>query len=198
MQTAFFSGWGVRTVAHGEARYNPMSYHNGSIWPHDNALVAQGFARYDTKSGINPIFEGLIRATSYMAHRRIPELYCGFQRRPGRGPTLYTAACSPQAWAAGAPFLMLQAMLGLAFDHAGRRVLLVNPVLPDSVDRIAVRNLRLNDASIDFAVTREGAGLSAQVLRTAGDLQLCLRLEAQAQQSVRPPVPREPTRSVPT
>ena len=115
----FYSGWGIRTVAYGEARYNPMSYHNGSIWPHDNALIAQGLARYGRKSGINLIFDGLVRATTYMEHRRIPELYCGFRRRPGRGPTLYPAACSPQAWAAGAPFLMLQAMLGLEFDHEG-------------------------------------------------------------------------------
>ena len=112
MHTRFYSGWGVRTVASGEARYNPMSYHNGSIWPHDNAFIAQGLARYGHKSGIHHIFDGLVRATTYMEHRRIPELYCGFRRRPGRGPTLYPAACSPQAWAAGAPVLD-------AASHAG-------------------------------------------------------------------------------
>ena len=119
MHTRFYSGWGVRTVASGEARYNPMSYHNGSIWPHDNAFIAQGLARYGHKSGIHHIFDGLVRATTYMEHRRIPELYCGFRRRPGRGPTLYPAACSPQAWAAGAPFSMLQTMLGLRIRPRG-------------------------------------------------------------------------------
>ena len=133
-----------------------MSYHNGSVWPHDNALIAQGLARYGRKGGINRIFDGLMRAATYMEHRRIPELYCGFRRRPGRGPTLYPAACSPQAWAAGAPFLMLQAMLGLEFDHEARRVVLVNPCLPASAGRIIVRNLTLGDANIDFAVSQDG------------------------------------------
>ena len=125
---SFYSGWGIRTVAAGEARYNPMSYHNGSVWPHDNALIAHGLARYGHKKGISSILDALVRATTYMDQRRLPELFCGFRRRMGRGPTLYPAACSPQAWASGAPFLLLQAMLGLEFDPfknesacAGRR-----------------------------------------------------------------------------
>jgi glycogen debranching enzyme len=178
MHTRFYSGWGIRTVASGEARYNPMSYHNGSIWPHDNALIVQGLARYGRKRGINLIFDGLIRATTYMEHRRIPELYCGFRRRPGRGPTLYPAACSPQAWAAGAPFLMLQAMLGMQFDYDARRITLVDPCLPASAGRIIVRNLALGDAKIDFAVCQEGEGVSVQVLRTIGDLQISLLFDA--------------------
>ncbi len=174
MDRRFFSGWGVRTVASGEARFNPMSYHNGSIWPHDNALIARGLARYGCKETLSPIFEALVRAATYMEHRRIPELYCGFRKRPGRGPTLYPAACSPQAWAAGAPFLMLQAMLGLEFDCAARRVLLVNPCLPASAGRIIVRNLALGEANIDFALCRDGDGVSVQVLRLTGDLQISL------------------------
>ena len=158
MHTGFYSGWGIRTVAYGEARYNPMSYHNGSIWPHDNALIVQGMARYGRKGGTNFIFDGLVRATTYMEHRRIPELYCGFRRRPGRGPTLYPAACSPQAWAAGAPFMMLQAMLGLEFDLEGRRIVLVDPYLPASAGTITVRNLALGDGRIDFAVWQDGRG----------------------------------------
>ena len=180
LDARFFSGWGVRTVAAGEARYNPMSYHNGSIWPHDNALIALGLARCDRKEGISAIFDGLIRATTYMEHRRIPELYCGFRRRPGRGPTLYPAACSPQAWAAGAPFMMLQAMLGLEFDHAARRVLLINPCLPASAGRVVVRNLSIGDANVDFAVWRDGEAVSMQVLRIAGDLQISLHFNAGA------------------
>jgi glycogen debranching enzyme len=184
LRTQFYSGWGIRTVASGEARYNPMSYHNGSIWPHDNALIAQGLARYGRKSGINLIFDDLIRATTYMEHRRIPELYCGFHRRPGRGPTLYPAACSPHAWAAGAPFLMLQAMLGLQFDHEARRVLLVNPSLPASAGRIIVRNLTLGDANVDFAVSQDGEAVAVQVLRTTGDLQISLLFDANAKHSI--------------
>ena len=124
------------------------------------------------------IFDGLMRATTYMEHRRIPELYCGFRRRPGRGPTLYPAACSPQAWAAGAPFLMLQAMLGLEFDFEARRVVLVDPCLPASAGRITVRNLALGDARIDFAVCQDGEGVSVQVLRTIGDLQISMLFDA--------------------
>jgi glycogen debranching enzyme len=178
MHTAFFSGWGVRTVAAGEARYNPMSYHNGSVWPHDNALITQGLARYGRKRSINVVFDGLVRATAHMAHRRIPELYCGFRRRPGRGPTLYPAACSPQAWAAGAPFLMLQALLGLEFDAEARRVLLVNPLLPATAGRIIVRNLALGDARLDFALRQDGDRVLLEVLRTTGGLQVSLLFDA--------------------
>jgi glycogen debranching enzyme len=161
-------------VARGEARYNPMSYHNGSIWPHDNALIAHGLARYGHKKHINLVFEALTRATSYMENRRIPELYCGFQRRPGRGPTLYPAACSPQAWAASAPFFLLQAMLGLQFDHAERHIRLINPSAPPFAGDIMVRNLCLGGASVDFVVRQDGPAISLQVLRTTRDLQVSL------------------------
>ena len=113
LQPDFFSGWGIRTVARGEARYNPMSYHNGSIWPHDNALIALGLARYGLKQPVETLFEGLFSAATYMDHRRLPELFCGFQRQRGHGPTLYPVACSPQAWASATPFTLLEASLGL-------------------------------------------------------------------------------------
>ena len=174
MQPSFYSGWGIRTVAKGEARYNPMSYHNGSIWPHDNALIAHGLARYGANRSVDVVFEALVRATSYMDNRRIPELYCGFPRRPGRGPTLYPAACSPQAWAAGAPFFMLQAMLGLSFDPSERHIRLVNPSVPAFAGEITVRNLSLAGASVDFVVRQDGEAISLQVLRTRGDLQVSL------------------------
>jgi glycogen debranching enzyme len=181
LHTRFYSGWGVRTVASDEVRYNPMSYHNGSNWPHDNAIIAQGLARYGHKGGIHYLFDGLVRATAYMEHRRIPELYCGFRRRPGRGPTLYPAACSPQAWSAAAPFSMLQTMLGLRFDHAARRILLINPSPPASAGRVVIRNLTLGDASIDFALSQDGSAVSVQVLRTRGDLQISLLFDANAE-----------------
>ena len=174
---AFYSGWGIRTVAKGEARYNPMSYHNGSIWPHDNALIALGLARYGHKTGIGLIFEALVRATTYMDQRRLPELYCGFRRRRGRGPTLYPAACSPQAWASGSPFLLLQAMLGLAFDHAAHRIQLINPTVPSFVGDIVIRNLRLGEATADIAVSQDGGAISLQVLRASPGLQVSLVFE---------------------
>jgi glycogen debranching enzyme len=180
MHASFYSGWGVRTVAANEARYNPMSYHNGSIWPHDNSLIAYGFEKYGLKSGISTIFEGLIRAASYMEFRRIPELYCGFRRRPGRGPTLYPAACSPQAWAAGTPFLLLQAMLGLKFDPDGRRILLHDPVLPPSVTDIVIRNLTLCGSTIDFAVRQDGKAIGLETLRRADNLQVSIVFDSTA------------------
>jgi glycogen debranching enzyme len=183
LQAPFYSGWGIRTVARGEARYNPMSYHNGSIWPHDNALMAQGLARYGLKRGIDTIFEALINATSYMDQRRIPELYCGFRRRPGRGPTLYPVACSPQAWAASAPFSLLQSMLGLEFDPAARQIRLINPSVPTCAGEIIIRNLSLGESSADIAVRQDGEAVSLQVLRTSGDLQVSLAFDSNARQN---------------
>jgi glycogen debranching enzyme len=174
LRADFYSGWGVRTVAKGEARYNPMSYHDGSIWPHDNAMLAQGLARYGAKSGVITIFESLMRATSYLDHRRIPELYCGFARRPGRGPTLYPAACSPQAWAASAPFSLIQSMLGLEFKPEEAEIRLNNPVVPQLAGAITLRNVRLGNASADFTVHPSPGGIALEVLRTQGDLRISL------------------------
>lgn len=171
LQPSFYSGWGIRTVAKGEARYNPMSYHNGSVWPHDNSLIAMGFERYGFRRGVETIFEGLYRTGSYMDNRRIPELYCGFRRRPGRGPTLYPAACSPQAWAAGAPFLLLKCLLGLEFDHRGNQIRLKSAFGPAIVGEIRVRNLRLGDGSVDFSVRSDG---ELRVLDVRGSLQVTL------------------------
>ena len=108
MAPRFFSGWGIRTVAEGEARYDPASYHNGSIWPHDNALIASGFARYGFRREVARILKAMVDASTHFDRARLPELYCGDARRQGRGPTAYPGACSPQAWAAGAPLMMLR------------------------------------------------------------------------------------------
>jgi glycogen debranching enzyme len=174
LRPPFHSSWGIRTVALGEARYNPMSYHNGSVWPHDNALIGLGFGRYGFRRGVGAIFEGLVAATSYMEDRRIPELFCGFRRRTGRAPTLYPAACSPQAWAAGAPFLLLQGMLGVTFDPAARRIRLVRPRLSALVGDVIVRNLSLSGGTVDFAVHRQGARVALDVLRATPGLEVTL------------------------
>ncbi len=180
LKSDFYSGWGIRTVAKGEARYNPMSYHNGSIWPHDNALLAQGLARYGAKRGVIGIFESLMRATSYLDHRRIPELYCGFSRRPGRGPTLYPAACSPQAWAAAAPFSLIQSMLGLEFRPGEAEIRLNNPVVPELAGAITLRNVTLGDANADFTVHPSPGGIALEVLRTKGNLRISVVISPQA------------------
>jgi glycogen debranching enzyme len=167
-----FSGWGIRTVATSEHRYNPMSYHNGSVWPHDNALIALGFARYGFKAAIEPVFEGLFDAATYMELRRLPELFCGFQRRRGRGPTLYPVACAPQAWASGAPLLLLQASLGLEFDPAQSEIRLRDPRLPPFLETVMLRNLRLGDCSVDLVARRHKDSVSIEVLRTEGTIRV--------------------------
>ena len=172
MSPRFFSGWGVRTVAAGESRYNPMSYHNGSIWPHDNAMVAVGMARYGFKAEACRVFEGISGAASYMDLRRLPELFCGFRRQKRQAPTLYPVACSPQAWASGAPFAMLQACLGLQCEPEYNRIRLIDPMLPPFLDMLILRNLELGDKLIDFALYRYDENVSLQILRNDGGVEV--------------------------
>ncbi|HXM31416.1 MAG TPA: amylo-alpha-1,6-glucosidase, partial [Xanthobacteraceae bacterium] len=162
----FFSGWGIRTIAAEEARYNPMSYHNGSVWPHDNALIALGLARYGMKPAVERIFTSMFEAAGYMDLRRLPELFCGFRRGRGRGPTLYPVACSPQAWASTTPFSLLQSSLGLELDPFANEIRLRGPTLPAFIDRVLIRNLQVGSATADIRVQREkGRQVSVQVIR---------------------------------
>jgi glycogen debranching enzyme len=172
----FYSGWGIRTLAKGEPRYNPMSYHNGSIWPHDNALIALGFARYGLKAAVAQVFKGLFDAATYMDLRRLPELFCGFQRRRSRGPTLYPVACSPQAWASATPFTLLEASLGLEFDPQNHEIRLRNPRLPDFVDEVLLRNLQLGEATADLAVRRSNDKVALDIQRSRGNIQVSVVL----------------------
>jgi glycogen debranching enzyme len=175
MDSASFSGWGVRTLAMTEARYNPMSYHNGSVWPHDNALLAAGFARYGFRRAAARIFDGLFGASIYIDQRRLPELFCGFGRQRSTGPTFYPVACSPQAWAAVAPLSLIRSCLGLRLDPAARQVRFDRPVLPGFLDKIVLRHLSIGDAMADIAVQRAGAGVVVNVLGRQGDLEVVTR-----------------------
>ncbi|WP_076862600.1 amylo-alpha-1,6-glucosidase [Bradyrhizobium mercantei] len=176
MSQKFFSGWGIRTVAVGEARYNPMSYHDGSIWPHDNALIALGFARYGLKHSVAHLFKGLFDAASYMELRRLPELFCGFRRERRRGPVLYPVACAPQAWASATPFTLLEAALGLEFDTARGEIRLRDPRLPEFLNDVVLRDLRLGASSVDLRLRRHGDEVSLEVLRTRGQIQVSIVL----------------------
>jgi glycogen debranching enzyme len=171
MSPAFFSGWGIRTVARGEVRYNPMSYHNGSVWPHDNALIALGFARYGFKRAVGRLAIGLSEAAAYMDLRRLPELFCGFQRERRRGPTLYPVACAPQAWASATPFSLIEAMLGLEFRPETQEIHLRDPRLPAFLDQVILRNLTVGGSSMDLRVHRHGDEVSIEVLRAGGKIQ---------------------------
>jgi len=176
MRPHFFAGWGIRTVASGEARYNPMSYHNGSIWPHDNALIALGLARYGLKHSVAHLFKALFDAATYMDLRRLPELFCGFRRERRRGPTLYPVACAPQAWASATPFTLLEAALGLEFDAQRGEIRLRNPRLPGFLNEVVLRDLQLGPSSVDLVVRRHGDEVSLEVLRTRGQIQVSIVL----------------------
>lgn len=176
MRPHFFTGWGIRTVARGEARYNPMSYHDGSIWPHDNALIALGLARYGLKHSVEHLFKGLFDAASYMDLRRLPELFCGFQREKRRGPTLYPVACAPQAWASATPFTLLEAALGLEFDVQRGEIRLRDPRLPAFLNEVVLRDLRLGLSSVDLRIRRHGEEVSLEVMRTRGHIQVSIVL----------------------
>ncbi len=163
-----FAGWGIRTIAGGEARYNPISYHNGSVWPHDNALIGLGLARYGLRAEAARLLEGLFDASVSIDLRRLPELICGFARREGQGPTFYPVACAPQAWSAAALPSLLQSCLGLSFDPAERTVRFDNPVLPRFLDRLVLRGLSIGQARIDVVLQRAGAAVGMTVLDRVG------------------------------
>jgi len=172
MGREFFTGWGIRTVASVEKRYNPMSYHNGSIWPHDNALIALGFARYGFSEHALRLFTGICDAAAYMDLRRLPELYCGFRRRPDKAPTLYPVACAPQAWAAAAPFALLQACLGIDLGCMSERVRLRRPRLPEFLERVTVRSLAAGGGRIDLLMRRYDVDVAVNVLRSEGEVEV--------------------------
>jgi glycogen debranching enzyme len=167
-----FSGWGVRTVAAGEVRYNPMSYHNGSVWPHDNALIAQGLAHYGLKEGVLRVMTGFYEASAFLDLHRLPELFCGFHRRRGEGPTLYPVACSPQAWSAAAPFLLLQACLGLDVKGPERQVCFHQPVLPPFLREVHISNLDVGGVPVGLVLTRHGDDVSINVVRREGTVEV--------------------------
>jgi len=154
-----FTGWGIRTLSSTYPTYNPMSYHNGSVWPHDNSLIAHGFARYGLREEAAAIVEGLFEAGKRYPDARLPELFCGFARdlRFSSRPADYLVSCIPQAWSAGMTFLCLRALLGLEPDLERRR-LIVDPALPSWLPRVEVADLEVHDASLSFSVVREAGG----------------------------------------
>ena len=172
MSEASFGGWGVRTVSAGASRYNPMSYHNGSVWPHDNALVAGGFARYGLTSLALRIFNAMFDLSQAVDLHRLPELICGFHRRSGDSPTLYPVACAPQAWAAGAVYMLVQSCLGLQIDAVASKVSFVRAALPQTIDWLRVMNLSVGSATVDLLLTRHEYDVSVTVLRREGSVEV--------------------------
>ena len=167
-----FNGWGVRTVAASEVRYNPMAYHNGSVWPHDNALIAAGMASYGFKQGALKILSGLFDASQFLELHRLPELFCGFSRRSGEGPTLYPVACSPQTWSSVAVFLLLQSCLGLRIDAPHACLTFSQPVLPPFLEHIEIKNLRIGDATVDLSLEGHAKDVGINILRREGRVEI--------------------------
>jgi glycogen debranching enzyme len=174
LQADSFSGWGIRTLATGEPRYNPMGYHVGTVWPHDNALIASGLARYGMASEASRVFTALFDAATYFDLHRIPELFCGFPRDEGQGPVLYPVACAPQAWSAASVFLMFQASLGLRINALESRISLVRPSLPPFLNRARITNLTVSGASVDLLVVRHEHDVTVNVLRRTGNIDVVL------------------------
>ncbi|MEX2122144.1 MAG: amylo-alpha-1,6-glucosidase [Pirellulales bacterium] len=172
--SGLFSGWGLRTLADGQPRYNPMSYHNGSVWPHDNALAAAGLAQYGHKQSTLAIFSGLFDASMFVDLHRMPELFCGFPRRPGEGPTLYPVACAPQSWAAASVFMLLAACLGIEIDAPRRQLRLSYPLLPGWLNEVRISRLRVGDASVDLVLRRHGRDVGTNVLNRSGPVDIVI------------------------
>jgi glycogen debranching enzyme len=170
-----FSGWGIRTLGLSQAHYNPMSYHNGSVWPHDNGLIALGLARYGHKQATAQVFEAMFDAASYMDLRRLPELFCGFLRRQHNAPTQYPVACSPQAWASVTVLALLQACLGLELKDAAGEIAFFRPILPAFIDHLHLRNLRLSRGSADVLLQRHGADVAVTQTRRDGEVTVVVR-----------------------
>ena len=172
LSPGLFSGWGVRTIATGEKRYNPMSYHNGSVWPHDNALIAYGALGLREKDLALRIISGLLDLSIFVELNRLPELICGFPRRPGKAPTLYPVACAPQAWAAGAVFLVLQSCLGLSIRAKDSAIYLHRAALPEAIPQVRVRNLQIGNAYVDLSFERRGETIGVDILRRTGEIEI--------------------------
>ncbi len=171
----FFSGWGIRTVGCHESRYNPLSYHNGSVWPHDNAIIAAGMARYGFREFAGRVLMSLLDLSGAVELHRLPELFCGVDRRPGQGPTLYPVACSPQAWAAGAVFMLLQACLGISIDASRRRVIFDRPFLPEGIPELSFKDLRVEDCRICLFMERDSGPVRIQVLEKHGEIAVVVK-----------------------
>jgi glycogen debranching enzyme len=174
MGESFFSGWGIRTLAQGEARYNPMSYHNGSIWPHDNAMLAEGLANYGFKKAAAQILSALAHMSQYTELNRLPELFCGFRKRPNQGPTLYPVACSPQAWSAAGIFSLLRSCLGLTVRALNNSIHFDRPYLPEEIDTVTIRNLTVGTATIDFAAMRHQQDVGIHVIKRTGNISVVI------------------------
>ena len=168
-----FTGWGIRTMGKNEAGYNPASYHNGSVWPHDNSIIIKGLSRYNYHREVVKVINGVIKASQYFKYTRLPELFCGFSRKETKRPIEYPVACSPQAWACGSIYLIIQSILGINSDVTNNRIYL-KPILPDEINKVDVKNLKVGNNRVDFVVIKEKDRIKLSDVRIEGNIELIL------------------------
>ena len=168
-----FNGWGIRTMGESEIGYNPASYHNGSVWPHDNSIIINGLIRYNYHREAVKVINGLIKASQYFKYNRLPELFCGFSHKEMKEPIEYPVACSPQAWACGSIYLIIQSLLGINSDVTNNRIYL-KPILPDEINKVEVKNLKIGDNRADFTLIKEGNRIMLSKAKVEGNIELIL------------------------
>jgi glycogen debranching enzyme len=174
MADDMFCGWGVRTLSSECPAFNPMSYHNGSVWPHDNAILAAGLKRYGHDEAVRRIADAMFAVATSARDFRLPELYCGFDRAERAAVVAYPVACIPQAWAAAAPFLLLQTMLGISPDAPGRALMIERPILPDWLERVRLESLRVGNATVTLDFKRDGRVTSFALIEQHGELNVTM------------------------
>jgi len=167
-----FSGWGIRTLSTQERRYNPMSYHNGSVWPHDNALIALGLKRYGFVNECVELLTTFFDVSNFVAHHRLPELFCGFTRRAKEGPTPYPVACLPQSWAAASLFGFLEAALGLELSGTNNRITFIEPRLPQALKSLKIKNLGFQENKCDVLISTVDDYTYVTVLNKKGNIRI--------------------------
>jgi glycogen debranching enzyme len=169
MRDDMFSGWGWRTMSRDERVFNPLSYHRGSVWPHDNSLIAHGMALYEFREPANQLFTALYQAALNFRDYRLPELFCGIERREHDEPVQYPVSCSPQAWASGSVFLILMSVLGIRPSAQRRELNIVNPALPEFLEHFSIRNMRVGGSRVGLDFTRRGERTFCNVVDIEGD-----------------------------
>lgn len=170
-----FSGWGIRTLSSKSPAYNPIGYHTGSVWPHDNALTAMGLRSLGRVEQALEVAQGLFDMTLLQPYERPPELFCGYERNSQSDrPVQYAVACSPQAWATGSIFQLLQMMLNLVPDAPNNQLRIIDPALPESINKLSLNNLRIGATLLDLEFERSGSSTACRVMKKRGNLRVII------------------------
>ena len=170
-----FNGWGIRTLSSLSPAYNPMGYHIGSVWPHDNSLIAMGLRSLGLIDQALEVFQGLLDMTLQQSYQRPPELFCGYERQEDNAPPVqYPVACTPQAWATGSIFQLLQMMVNLVPDAQNNCLRIIDPALPESINHLSVHNLRVGPTVLDLEFERSGSTTACRVAKKRGNLRVVI------------------------